>query len=198
MNTSATPLTGSLSVLSAPHPISSTTGGILYNVQPDELDLDIFTNRDLVEFHTELVKNNKLAALEVVLFERFINRVQPATSASPVMGTRNAQANLQAANVQPDDEDAEDLRARNKGAAQADATSRRDKKKKGDKGAKEADRVVALSVQQKAEIASKEYEEHKREMGRAQEEWEKEVDNLKVGECELCQCPEEGVCELTT
>lgn len=172
-------LEGSLSVLSAPHPIAAATGGLLFNAQPDEMDLDIFTNRDLLQLQQELAKSNKLAALEVVLFDRFLNRVQPGTIGGTLSNTK------QQPQGDDDDDDAKtstnpNRRQNNKDAPQnAGAVAARDKKKKNEKS-KDVEKVVALSTQQKAEIASKEFDERKYEIDRAKEEWEKDMDNLKV------------------
>ena len=196
----------SLSLLSHPHPMAAHTGATLYGAQPEEMDLEIFSNRDLLSLRNDIQKHNQLMALEVVLFERFLRRVQPAhNSNSNGTGTANATtrkdfstdddnnnnattnttlekdllAQQASSHAQSQQSQAQQQQQQQQQQQAGAANTRRDKKKKGEK-TKEVERVLTLTVDQKADIAIKEQDELRKEIQETKEEWEREADNLKA------------------
>ncbi|KAI9328024.1 hypothetical protein DFJ73DRAFT_904462 [Zopfochytrium polystomum] len=141
----------------------------------DDGDFDAYSDLDLVRLSDELAKRSRLLHAENLLFESYLTRVSPhALRDGVVTGAGEGTAGGGGGGG-----GADDGAAAGTVAAAAAAGGRRDKKKKGDK-AKEAEKPVLLTPEQKAEIATRELEELRDEIERQREEWGKVLDNYKA------------------
>jgi hypothetical protein len=128
-------------------------------VQLDDADFDTYSDLDLVRLHEELTKRNVMMEAENKLFESYLVRVNP--------------------HVLKGDHELDGRREDGQGDGDKKDIGRERKKKKGEK-AKEADKPILLTPEQKAEIATRELEELKDEIEKQKEEWGKVLDNYKV------------------
>ncbi|KAJ3117234.1 hypothetical protein HDU96_007493 [Phlyctochytrium bullatum] len=129
----------------------------------DDADFDTYSDFDLVRLHEELLKRNTLLEAENQLFESYLMRVNPQAMRSEHDQLLDGQKEGQAANE----------------GEKRDGRREERKRKKGEK-AKEADKPILLTPEQKAEIATRELEELRDEIERQKEEWGKVLDNYKA------------------
>lgn len=124
-------------------------------VAANELDFEQFATKDLQLLDAALNKRIVSLESENVLFASYLGRVVPKDS--PEVKDQSA--------------DAESVLNKD--------SSRREKKKKGDKKG-ETDRILLLTLEQKSEIATRELEELRDEIHNNKEEWAKVMDNSRA------------------
>jgi hypothetical protein len=146
----------------------------------DEIDIDNYTDTELEKLHDELAQKNDILDMEVILFESYFQRVQPQLTAANALASLKSGTNPTEANAAAwQDYDNENDGKGDKDKDSGQGMGRRDKKKRNEK-AKESEKPLLLTSEQKAEIAARELEELKDLIDSERQEWEKESDNLKV------------------
>lgn len=122
-----------------------------------ELDFDTYGDQELVALSNELDRKLEVLQSENAMFESFLGRV-----GKDGMEKLDTAAQMEA-----------DINA----AKERD--TRRDKKKKGEKQ-KEQDKPLLLTLEQKSDVATREYEELRDEIQRKKEEWAMLMDNCRA------------------
>ncbi|KAJ3128583.1 hypothetical protein HK098_004009 [Nowakowskiella sp. JEL0407] len=135
---------------------STTTQPIL-----DDLDFDSYSDAELVSLVEDLTRTNSFLEQENKLFETNLLRVNPQALKNDGFDGREESKDVK-------DEVQDRLLGRREG-----------KKKKGEK-AKEIDKPILLTPEQKSEIATRELEELRDEIEKQKEEWSKVLDNYKA------------------
>ncbi|KAJ3115712.1 hypothetical protein HK100_001262 [Physocladia obscura] len=166
------------------------------NANLDTADFDAYSDHDIVRLNDELKKRNALLDAEINLFDSYLVRVCPpaplqqqqqsATSTTtPSKHSPNNHNSQLASN--PEDFSSDFAAATiDLGGKKPSTTVVTDqlppplrKKKKGEK-TKEADKPIALTPEQKSEIATRELEELRDEIEKQKEDWGKIMDNYKA------------------
>ncbi|KAJ1553089.1 hypothetical protein HK096_009268, partial [Nowakowskiella sp. JEL0078] len=129
----------------------------------DDLDFDAYSDHELIVLFEDLKRTNKFLEQENRLFESNLMRVNPHVLKAE--GTLDGKDDM---NKETDGQDRKDNRR-----------EERHKKKKGEK-AKEQDKPILLTPEQKSEIATRELEELRDEIEKQKEEWGKVLDNFKA------------------
>lgn len=143
----------------------------------EELNFDVYTDKELSQLQSELSKKVDFLDLENAMFESYINRVIHGKD-SDEKGNNNAHAgNNEQNGGKFNDEGGADRGGAGNQGNQKDG--RREKKKKNEK-AKDIDKPILLTSEQKSEIATRELEELKDDILTEKEEWGKVMDNYKV------------------
>ncbi|KAJ3393348.1 hypothetical protein HDU84_002143 [Entophlyctis sp. JEL0112] len=146
----------------------------------DAADFDAYSDDDLVRLCAELKKRNAALDQENRLFESYHARVNPTTTNTASNGTAAASGPDDDRRAGPGTQPHQQYPAgADAAAAAAAAVGRREKKKKGEK-TKEADKPIALTPEQKSEIATRELEELRDEIEKQKEEWGKILDNHRA------------------
>ncbi|KAI8810775.1 hypothetical protein BJ742DRAFT_675548 [Cladochytrium replicatum] len=137
-------------------------------------EFDSYSDQELSKLLEMLIRTNRVLEQECILFESYLHRVNPQAvrGDNPDFAGESAFSNL----TRTSD-----------GSGFADTTTserkenRREerKKKKGEK-AKEADKPILLTPEQKSEIATRELEELRDEIEKQKEDWGKTMDNVKA------------------
>ncbi|TPX30661.1 hypothetical protein SmJEL517_g05803 [Synchytrium microbalum] len=139
-----------------------TATDILCDTTTRAEDVETCTNAELSLLLTELKKKNARLETENKLFDSYLARIGP---------------------LLPDDNGKMGGATGNKdsNALGVDDASKKEKKKKGDKNrANEQEKIVLLTPEQRAEVASRALDELKDEIEKEKEGWTRFVDNLKA------------------
>ncbi|TPX62301.1 hypothetical protein PhCBS80983_g00594 [Powellomyces hirtus] len=157
----------------------------------DDADFDAYSDEELVRLHDELTKKTKFLEAENTLFDSFLNRVGPdSTATAAAAATKTAGAMGEGTGFTDVEGQGDPGASIVAGAAATGgpapittapvvAPGARTRKKKGEKPEKQQAPIL-LTAEQKAEIATRELEELKDEIEKQKEEWGKVLDNYKA------------------